>query len=427
MAFGLSAGAVTAIGMGAGALLSGGGSQQSGSATQQQQLDPRMQAMLYGSQGGTRQLRPGVAPIYGQPTYAEDGKMIAPGQSNPDSDYITTGSTPGLLDAVAGMQNQPQKPGMSSFGGLMDGYVGYQGGQDFLASQGAARGLQGSNISAPQMAGAQIKSPSQNNLDLAPAYKDMIYGQAGNNPYLTGAIQKGINQSNNAFGNYTQDATKATQDLLGNIRGGAVMNGQMGGTRQGIAEGRAIGDLTQNLGRAASQFGQNNTDAAVSAQAGAYDADRNRALSAMSGLGAQQYGVAAQQAQLDQQRAMANQQAQLGTNQLNSANTATGIGASSGLLNQAYGYGGNNDTHDLNHLGQVAGILQPFAGFGQSTSSPLYSNPMGNAVGGATAGLGLYNAYKGATNTGSYNSWAGNNAGVMDSTGLSPSGLLAAF
>lgn len=363
-------------------------------STNKVEIDPQMRAILYGS---GRRLKDGVAATYG-PGTAGGQKWVAGGVDsvgrdvdghyetiadtrggpiNPESDYI---NDTGLLGRITGFLDQGQKPGMSTFGAGIDGYLGNSGGDNFILSQQAAQSLQNSHIQSPQ-----INAPSQNDLNLSPAYQDMVYGAPGGNPYLTGAIQKGINQSNNAFGDYLTDATKATQDILGSIRGGAIVNGHMGGSRQGIAEGRAIGDLTQNLGRAATRFGQNNTDAAVAARAGAYDADRNRSLSAMSGLGAQQYGVASQNAQLEQQ-----------TNQLNSANKATGIGLSSGLLGQAYGYGANSDAYDLNKVGKVSGLLTPFTGLGGSTtnSSPLYTNTAGNILGGATAGLGLYDAYK---------------------------------
>lgn len=285
----------------------------------------------------------------------------------------------GILPQIMNQLGKPQSPGMANFGTQMDNYVGNWGEGIMDAGQKTAQALQGSNISAPQ-----VQAPSQNNLNLSPAYQDMIYGAPGANPYLTGAIQKGINQSTNAFGNYITDATKATTDQLGNIRGGAVVNGALGGSRQGIAEGRALSDLSTNLTRAATQFGQGNTDAAVAAQAGAYDTDRNRQLAAMSGLGAQQYGVAQQNAQL-----------QADTNRLNSQNQIAGTGLSSGLLGQAYGMGQNNDQYDLNKIGKVSGLLGNYTGLNgsQTSSQPLYQNTAGNVLGGVTAGLGLWNAF----------------------------------
>lgn len=359
-----------------------GGTSKAGdqTVTTRQEIDPRMAQILYGSQGNN-----------------------------------------GFLSQITGSLNTPQAAGMQNFGSGMDSYLGNWGTDNFMRSQQAAQRLQSSNINAPTMSAAsvanvpgmnaaQVQAPSQNNLNLQPAYQDMVYGQAGNNPYLTGAIGKGINQSNNAFGNYLTDATKSTQDMLGSIRGGAIINGAMGSSRQGIAEGNAMNDFTKNITRAATQFGQNNTDAAVAAQAGAYDADRNRALSAMSGLGAQQYGVAQQNAQMQQQANQTNyqgglqtaltnagfqqqanannQSSQLGTNQLNSANQLGGINASSGLLNSAYNMGTNQDSYNLNKVGKVGGLLAPFTGLGGSSTQtqPLYENKTNSILGGALMG-----------------------------------------
>lgn len=410
----------------------------------------------------------------------------------------------GIVNRINGLLDVPQNANTNSFNQGMNNYMGAgaAGAEGaFMGSQQAAQKLQGSSLAAPQMqaatagsstmntallrdpskidaamlgnaanmTGSTVSAPSQNSLDLSPAYKDMIYGEAGNNPYLTGAIQKGINQSQNAFGNMVQDGTQAVQDALASIRGGAVSSGQYGGSRQGLAESRSISEFGKNLSRAASQYGQNNTDSAIAAQAGAYDADRNRALSAMSGLGAQQYGVAQQNAQLAQQAAAANMgannafamqnnanqqsansananaqnqfalqnnanlqntnqfnasaanqnsmfnagnqqqanaanmNAQQQTNQLNSQNQVTGIGLSSGLLGQAYGYNQNANNQELNRVGTVSGLLQPYAGKGSPISvpgqAPVYNNAIGSAIGGATAGLGLYNAFNTPSST----------------------------
>jgi hypothetical protein len=335
----------------------------------------------------------------------------------------------GLLPRAMAQLDKPQASGLVDFGNGMNNWLGTAGVNTLGGATNAANKLMTSNIDAPTMnaasvgnvpgmTAAQVNAPGQNNVNLQPAYQDMIYGGAGNNPYLTGGIQKGINQSTNAFNNYLTDASRSTQDLLGNIRGGAIVNGAMGSSRQGIAEGRAIGDFTQNIGRAMTQFGQNNTDAAVAAQAGAYDADRNRALSAMSGLSGNQYGVASQNASMQQQanqtnyqgglqtaltnagfqqQANANNQSSLlTTNQLNSANQLAGINSNRALLDAAYTYGTNQDGYDLNRLGKVSGLVQPYTGLNGTTQTnqPLYQNRAGNVVAAATGAAGIYNATK---------------------------------
>lgn len=323
----------------------------------------------------------------------------------------------GLLDKITGQLSTPEKGGLSSFGQASDNYLGTFGQGDLERMRMSAFDLQDKNQQAPNMGAAStmastINAPSQNNLNLNQAYQDTIYGDPAQNPYLTGAIGKGINQSNTAFQNMLTDSTRnLTENILPSIRSGAQANGGYGGSRQAITEGRALNDYSTQIGRALSQYGQNNTDAAVGAQAGAYDAGKNRALSAMSGLSGNQYNVAGQNAGFQQQSNLTNagfqqqanvnnQQSQQDTNRLNSANHIAGLGANSGLLGAAAGYATNNDAYGLNRVGRVAGMVQPFTGLGGSTSStgtntnytPTYSNTAGNVIGGITAGLGLYNA-----------------------------------
>lgn len=372
-----------------GGLLGGlNGSHQTGNqtVTTQQQIDPRMAAILYGSNGNN-----------------------------------------GFLSNITGAMNTPQDSALAAFGNRSNVWLGNNGQQSLDNMYAASNALMNGGVGTPTMnaaqvgnvpgmQAAQVNAPSQNDLNLSPAYQDMVYGQAGNNPYLTGAIQKGINQSNNAFGNMLTDATRnLNENILPGIRGGAIVNGAMGGSRQGIAEGRALNDFSTQMGRAILQFGQNNTDAAVSAQAGAYDADRNRALSAMSGLGAQQYGVASQNASMQQQANQTNYQgalqtalqnasmqqqanadnlqSQLSTNQLNTNRNVAGLTANSGLLNNAYGYGTNQDSYGLNKLGKTSGLLAPYTGLGGSTATntPLYENTTGNILGGGLLGANIYN------------------------------------
>lgn len=336
---------------------SGGGSKQSGTTTSttQQQLDPRMQSMLFGDNGQQ-----------------------------------------GLLAQYQALGQKPQNAGSAIYGQAQDNYVGKFGAYDMERQRDAADRLMGGNVAAPTMGAAKVNAPGQNGMSLTGSYESLINGPAGENPYLTGAIGKGINQSNNAFGNYLQDAKNATQDMLGNIRGGAQMAGGYGGSRQGLAEGKAIESMNTQLGRAASQFGQNNTDAAVAAQAGAYDSDRNRQLAATQGLSAQQYGVAQQNASMQQQANQANMQSQLSTNQLNQAGTVAGMGGMGGLLGQASAGATNQDNLALNKASQMNGLLAPYlsANSGSTSSQPYYQNTAGNMVSGAAAGLGLYNQFK---------------------------------
>lgn len=351
--------------------ISGANAPESTTATSRVELDPRMAEILYGANGND-----------------------------------------GFLSQITSNMNAPQNAGMQAFGNGMDNYLSLYGRGEFDNNMRGAVALRDMRFDAPQaqsasMQAAQVNAPGQNNLNLQPAFQDMVYGAPGSNPYLTGGIQKGINQSQNAFTDMMTSATRnLTESILPSIRSGAVVNGAMGSSRQGIAEGRALNDFSTQMGQAMQRFGQGNTDSAIAAQAGAYDADRNRQLSAMSGLNQNQYGTAFQNAGFQQQASqanaafqqqanLANQQAQLATNQQNVNNLQSGIGMSSGLLGQAVGYGQNQDAYNTQKLGQTAGLLSNFTGLGTTTTQtqPLYQNTAGNILGGALAGASLWNAF----------------------------------
>lgn len=417
-----------------GGLLGGKGSSQSGTQTQTQQqtLDPRMQEILYG----------------------KDGQG-------------------GLLSQIMQQSQAPQSEGLKQFGTGLDELLGQTGVSDTNSIRNAALGLLGGNQAAPtmtaaemtpasvsmqalrnlpqnisqmtpaQMEAARINAPEQNTLGLSKGYNDLIYGEAGNNPYLTGAIQKGLNQAQNTYGNLVEDQTSAVQDALASIRGGAISSGQYGGSRQGLAESRAIADMSKNLSRAGSQIGQNAQDAAVAAQSGAYDADRNRMLSALGNLSGQQYGVASQdtaaenaargmnanfqqqanqfntnwlnqaglgqtdamrqalfknadyQQQASGQNAGFKQQAnqQTGNWDLqNRAQNMQGISTGAGLLGNTLGntFQGAQaqDMYGLNKLGMANSMIAPYttAGSTNTSSTPLYQNKGANFLGGALMG-----------------------------------------
>lgn len=366
MAFGLSAGAVSLIGGGLGLAStmlgkssggggsSGGGSSQSGTQTitQKQEMDPRVASAVFG-----------------------DG-----------------GANPGLISKYTGMLSTPQMDGIHTFGQANDGYLGYNGTQDFNQLRSAAQGQIGSNMAAPTAQAAAITAPKQNGMDLTGSYDKFINGDAGANPYLTKAIQGGIDQSTNQFRQMQGDATdNLMRNIMPGIRSNSVLAGQYGGSRQGVAEGNAISDFTRQQAQAQTQFGQNNTNAAVGAQASAFNQGQDRALSATQGLGAQQYGVAGQNAAFTQQANMANPQLQLSTAALNNGVQQNGMSNLNGLLSGAQQTGQNHDAYALNQAAKVNGLLTPYlsANSSSTTTQPLYENKAGNMLGGATAGLAI--------------------------------------
>lgn len=353
---------------------------KSSTSSSSQQLDPRAQDMLYGSGGNA-----------------------------------------GLLSKYQGFLDKPQNPGASNYGTALDDYLARNSGTDINTIAGvgnrlaAGGGVQAHTGSASVVNGLDPAQgrPAANSLDLTGSYSKFINGNPAENPYLTGAIGKGINQSKNAFDAMQQGATDNLQkNILPGIRSGAIGAGQYGGSRQGIAEGNAIGDFQKAQQQAISQFGQNNTDAAVAAQSQNFSSGQDRALAATQGLSAQQQQAYMQQQALEAARNSQNsaQQQQVfnkntetfnNTDAINAQAQLTGAGLLSNLGNGAYQTSNNMGQYGLNQAGQVNGLLSPYLSLGGTSTqtSPLYSNTWGNAAGGAAAGLGIYNQFRNAYNT----------------------------
>lgn len=406
------------------------------------QVDPRITNMLFGD--GARKLKAGVSPTFTTASgpYGSQWQQA----SNPDSDYE---KNDGVLGQFRDLWDTPQSAGMDAFGRQNDAYVGYQGGQDFNTLRQSALGMM-QNQAAPQigmsqvqrmqpsllgqmptMGSAQINAPSQNGTNLNPAFNNMIYGDASNNPHLTGAIQSGIDQSMDAFKKMQADATQnLTEKVLPSIRSNSIMSGGFGGSRQSLAEGGAIGDFSKQMSGALENFGRANTGAAVSAQAGAFNMGQDRALSAMSGLNSNQYNTAGQNAAFQQQAGstnfggllsgmFANQGAQNNASQFNASSGNSflgqnldaslqtmgmnnqrmmgGQGLLNGLLSSAYQYAGNQDQYGMNRASQVGSLLQPYLSRTPVPTQlqPVYNNSASSALGGAMAGLTLASRFGG--------------------------------
>ncbi|WEF34855.1 hypothetical protein [Pseudoduganella chitinolytica] len=296
--------------------------------------------------------------------------------------------------------------GGSNVSGAANGFLNANSGQILNNGYAATNALQSYTPDAPTIEGAQVRAPGQNNLNLAGAFDRTINGAPGANPYLDASISGAIAQNRLGFQQLQDDSTEnLLGSILPSIRSGAIASGQFGGSRQGIAEGNAIGTAQRELARAAAQFGQNATNAAVGAKANAYETDSNRALSAMQGLSAHQYGVAQQDAAARQAADNTNVQALLATRGQNASNMATGISLQQGLLGSAAGLGNN----DLGRMGAIGGILAPYLNAGATVNStgttssktsgtstqPIQQDRLGGAIGGASSALGLLGKFSG--------------------------------
>jgi hypothetical protein len=327
-------------------------------STQKFEVDPRMQEILYGADGSN-----------------------------------------GLLQQIAGQASGTPYGGLAHFNGDSDRFLEGQGTEMLFNQLNGSNKLLNSNYEAPSMMATSVKAPAQNRLNLSPAFDQFIYGNAAEDPYLQKSLAAGVDLTNAGYQQNVSNLTDTLQrNVMPGIRSNAIAAGQFGGSRQGIAEGLAMSDYTRQLTDANKQLGLANSANILGAKSNAYNQGENRALSALLGLSGQQYGVAQQDAAAANAAASTNLGATMQTRDQNSRNLLAGLGAQSGLLGTAYNNAVANDSYQRNKLGQIAGTLAPFTGLGGATTSsqPYYSNTMGNALGGAAAGLSLWNQFGGS-------------------------------
>lgn len=373
----------------------------------QQQIDPRMQQVLYGS-------------------------------SDPNAPLG------GLLGQYQGMLNSPQSSAANAYASSSGDYLKQYGGQDLSTIHNAATGLMQGNsapmapaalvgaasASLPAYAvGSMVDAPAQNSVDLTGTFQSMLNG--GNNQALRDSLTYGTDLTNAQFAKNQTDVTNnLTRNVLPGIQGGAIAAGQYGSSRQGIAEGNALSDYTNQLTNANTQLGLANSANTTGQLASDYQQGQSRALAAAQGLSQQQYTTALQDANTKnqaefmnvgnsydvsktnaglqqqtnlanlgttQQTNMANQASQLQTNAQNNAGVTTGAGMLGGLLGQANS-GLNAGT---GYAQGVNSLIQPYLGANQTTTQPYYANTASNVMGGALMGSQLGSLFGGSTGSGS--------------------------
>lgn len=97
------------------------------------------------------------------------------------------------------------------------------------------------------------------------------------NPQLQRMAEAATRTGQRAYGDAVEDSTTAlTESILPSIRSGATMAGGYGGSRQGIAEGRALAERERTLGRNARELGIASEDAAAGLFGNAYESAQNR-------------------------------------------------------------------------------------------------------------------------------------------------------
>lgn len=359
-------------------------------AGSQQQIDPRMQQVLYGS-------------------------------SDPNAPLG------GLLGQYQGMLSAPQSGGANAYASSSSDYLKQYGSQDLNTIHNAANNLMAGQptpiigsaaTGLPAYAvGNQVAAPAQNNINLTGTFQSMLNG--GNNQALKDSLQYGTDLTNAQFAKNQTDVTNnLTRNVLPGIQGGAIAAGQYGSSRQGIAEGNALSDYTNQLTSANTQLGLANSANTTGQLASDYQQGQGRALAAAQGLSQQQYTTALQDsntknqaefmnvgnsydvsktnAGLQQQTNLANLSSMEQANALKNSSVATGAGMLGGLLGQANG-GVNAGT---GYAQGVNSLIQPYLGANQTTTQPYYANTAGNVMGGALMGSQLGGLFGGSTGSG---------------------------
>lgn len=186
---------------------------------------------------------------------------------------------------------------------------------------------------------------------------------------------------------YLQDQTNAItrtatdnlrQNILPNIGGGAVAAGGYGGSRQGIAEGLAIGQTNQGI-----------SNAVANLQGNAYQFDQanetNRlGLNNQYNLGLGNLGLQNQQQGLNfytQQRGLDQSGAQLGANLVGAGNA--------GYLSQGTGIAGIGNTQQQapwTALQNGSNVFSQYSGLGGGQVQNQQGSALGGAIGGGLAG-----------------------------------------
>ena len=310
--FGLSAADAVKLGSAAVGLASGlSAADAPTSATQQTRpyIDPRVDANVWGGDGGqwgptglTGQIAQGAqAPL-------PSGVQAAGTMAN---EYLTGGNAGADLSAQRNAINRQLTPNAIQAPQMTAAQA--QGAQAQGAQIQAPTGLQGGVVpQAQKMQAATINAPAQNNLDLTDFYRQQLTGNPASNPFVQQQIDSLTNSSRYSFGNLLGDLTQNFQEkILPSLKGGAILAGGLGGSREAMSEAIAARDLDKQASRAAVQANSDLSGAIGSMLSSIYTSGADRQAGLLSGLSGQQYGVGTNNAQFTQGAGQTN--ATLGT------------------------------------------------------------------------------------------------------------------
>lgn len=234
--------------------------------------------------------------------------------------------------------------------------------------------------------------------------------------YIDPLIGAAANRLNHQFGQQVSDVARTLgEQVLPNIRSGAAGAGQYGSTRQGIAEGLALGRAGQELLREAGRGREQVGDLAANLYGGAI----SQAQQLQAGMAQNLAGLDEASRQARTREALSGLGLSEQGRELRTREALTAAGLLPGLATLPAQWGaqiediGNRQQADdqarinadierwnfnqnsrLNQLSNYAALLQGAGSLGGTTSStqPVYRNPIMGGLGGALSGFSLGSA-----------------------------------
>lgn len=214
---------------------------------------------------------------------------------------------------------------------------------------------------------------AQGAVDPTMALSKSLSGQV-DNPQLAAMAAAATRGMQRSYGDAVEDSTRAlTEDILPQIRSGAISSGGYGGSRQGIAEGKALAARETQLGRNARDLGIASGDAAANLYGQAYESAQNRMASTADSLDsrAQQVGMFNAGQNLDAQKFNAQLELQKNDQAMDRARLQTGqMESGAGMFGQQ----GDMQQADTDELLKYAGYP---ATWEMGLLSPYISNVTG--------------------------------------------------
>lgn len=281
----------------------------SATSTATRTLDPRADANLWGgdgSQWGPNGINGTIAQASQTPL--PSGVQAAGTMAN---EYLTGGNGGADLSAQRNAINRQLTPNAIQAPQMTAAQA--QGSQAQGTQVATPTGLLGGVVpQAQQMSAAQINAPKQNNLDLTDYYKGQLGGNPASNPYVQQQVDALTNSSRYNFGNLLGDLTQNFQEkILPSLKGNAILNGSLGGSREAMSEAIAARDLDKQAGRAAVQANSDLSGSLAAMLSSVYNTGADRQANLLNQLSGQQYGVGTNNAGFQQGAGQTN--AQLGT------------------------------------------------------------------------------------------------------------------